>query len=228
LEQGELSLKSRIDDEQSKVTSLEVKLKDAIEKRSALEESERLLKSEFEDNRDKLELSEARLKKAESSIATLNQNEAMYKETIETESTRFQQLQAKLNEAMARIAALEVVEQTVKTLKDENERLQETAVNLDAANDTIAAMRKKEVTLKGDLAIERQKLEEAMQTIEELEKRPATGIPADGTSVLSGLNDMEIVIDEENGKMKVIITKRRQVGTDGEAAFGPVEKFILN
>ena len=117
-----------------------------------------------------------------------------------------------------------MVEQSVRSLKAENERLQEAATDLEAANETIEALRKKETTLKSDLAYNKNALQEALTTIEELEKRP-TGPPADGSSVLAGLNDMEIVIDEDKGKMRVIVTKRRQ---EGDTALGPVEKFILN
>jgi hypothetical protein len=87
-------------------------------------------------------------------------------------------------------------------------------------------MRMKEISLKSELAAESSRLQEALNTIEELEKRP-TGPPADGSSVLNGLNDMEIVIDEDKGKMKVIITKRRNAA-EGSDALGPVEKYILN
>ena len=110
-----------------------------------------------------------------------------------------------------------MLENSVKLLRSENERLKESETQLEIANDTLASFKTRELSL-------RSQLDDAFMKIEELEKRPVGNGLGDGSSVLSGLNDMEILIDEDQGKMKVIITKRRP---DGQTALGAVERITL-
>ena len=216
-EASELALKSSFETEQSKSKSLEKKLQEAVDKKTALESSEKSLKLELEDLNERLVTAETRYKKAESTIGELTEHKASYEATVEAETARATSTTAKLTQALARIAALEVLENSVKLLRSENERLKESETQLEIANDTLASFKTRELSL-------RSQLDDAFMKIEELEKRPVGNGLGDGSSVLSGLNDMEIVIDEDQGKMKVIITKRRP---DGQTALGAVERITL-
>ena len=212
-----------MEEERNKSYTLEKKLKDLTEKISVLESNEKSLKIELDEKDERLLQAETRYKKAESSVAELTEQHITYQETVTSETAKNVAVSLRLTEALARIAALELVEQSVKSLRAENEKLQEMETNLELLNDQINTYKIKEISYKSQIQSDSDRYQDALLQIEELEKRPTQGL-GDGSSVLNGLNDMEIVIDEHQGKMKVIITKRRPEGQDG---LGPVERIII-